>query len=614
MKKSHTLDPTVAQTRPKRILFFDTETERHEAENKTTIHKLKLGHAKYCELDQDGRLVVIDWLDFQTPGQFWSYVDGKTRSRHTLYLVAHNFIFDLAVVDGFIEPSLIDWKLNSFYSKGMISIFRWVKGDCRIIGLDNGNFFSGSLERWGVIFGMHKLEIDFDTATNEELQVYCERDVEIMLRCWQTWLQFLDDHDCGAFKPTLASTAFNTWRYRFMKGKVYIHDKEDILDLERESYKGGRTECFWIGHSENGPFYYLDVNSMYSYVMRSFRFPAAFLGASDGLTGHDLAYKLERYDVIARVSVQVDEPWFSMRNGPFTCYPLGEFDTVLTTPEIKLCIDRGWLQDVHQVAWYRTRRLFTDYADYFYHIRREYQRQGNIGYDKICKLLGNALYGKFGQRGFNQQVIGECDPYKFAREKVFELETGKVYDHVYIGGQIFKEWREGESYHSAPAIAAHVTAYARMYLYSLVRLVPPEHVYYVDTDSLVVDQVGFDSLKHLIVEGELGKLKIENKSPWLTVHAPKDYGLATRHRMKGFSLKAIEVEDNKYQQTHFPKLRGLIQNAIVRGYITQQVIKSPKREIHSGVVQPDGWIAPFVFQGEETPPLVHFPLFVDLQS
>lgn len=606
-KRGHVLDQTVSDLRPRRMVFFDTETAQREIGGGRILHTLRLGHAKYCDMPRYGELRIRDQIDFRTPGEFWEWFETKTRSRNTLYLIAHNLVFDLAIVDGLVELPEREWELSSFYSKDMISIFRWNKGDRRVMGLDNGNLFSGKLEKWGEIMGLPKMDVDFETVTDDELLTYCRRDVDIMVRSWETWIQFLDDNDCGAFKPTVASTAFNTWRHRFMDHRVYVHSDQGILDLERDAYRGGRCECFFVGALDDGPFYYLDINAMYGYVMRQFRFPAGLVGQAESLDPYYLAEKLDRYDVIARVTVIVDEPWLPMKSGTQTCYPVGEFSTVLTTPDLKLCIDRAWLLDVHQVAWYRSAPIFREYVDYFYPLRMKYEREGNKGYAEICKLFHNALYGKFGQRGFHQLEIGFCDPALFSREKVWDLDDGRQYWHVCLGGKVYREWQEGESFHSAPAIAAHVTAYARMYIYSLVRRVPPGHVFYMDTDSLLVDQVGYDALESLIVPGELGKLKIEDESPWVIIYAPKDYMMIRRRKMKGFSPKAVLVGTDVWRQTHFPGLRGLIKQGINRGYITQEVTKHPYREIYSGMVGSDGWIQPFHFQGERPLELLEWP-------
>ena len=378
-----------------------------------------------------------------------------------------------------------------------------------------------------------------------------------------------------------------------MTETVHIHIDEKALRLERESYKGGRTECLWVGERNDGPFYYLDVNNMYGYILATEKFPAGLYNYSDHVSLYRLAYKLERHAVVADVTIEVDEPWFPYKIEGRTCYPVGRFRTTLTTPELKLCIDRGWMVEVHSMAWYREEKLFSDYVITFNKLRRDYERQGNKGFAKICKLLVNGLYGKFGQRSLKIEQIGECDPSIVKRERVYDVETDEVFDQVYLAGFIYRERKEGESFHSFPAIAAHVTAYARLFLYSLANSVSDYHVFYMDTDSLVVDETGFKQLQNKIAPGVLGALKIEQTSPWLKINAPKDYSMQGRFKLKGVSPTAERLSEGVYKQTHWLKLAGLIREGLTEGYITKEIVKHQLRIIHSGVVLPSGWVQPF---------------------
>ncbi len=593
MREAHELGITRSNTRPTRVIFFDTETTPIAAGEGRTQHKLKLGYAKMCRRTDDE--VLDPWRDlvFSSPGELWSKLDGWCKKKSTTYLVAHNLIFDLAVTHAFKEMSLAGWELRSFYSKGMVSIFRWKHGERRLIALDNGNFFSGKLDTWGERIGIRKLPIDFETCSPEELLTYCKRDVEIMVQLWRSWISFLDHNQCGAFKPTVASTAFNAWRHRFLKTPIWIHDHADAIALERESYHGGRTECLWVGRRDDGPFYYLDVNNMYGFILQTRSFPASLWGYRDQPASAELAYKLKRYAVIARVTLEVDQPWYPIVDHGFTTFPVGSFITTLTTPELKLALDRGWLREVHAMSWYRPAVLFKDYVSFFSQVRSRYQLEHKDGWSQIAKLLVNGLYGKFGQKGVKQELIGDCSPDEMSREQVYDLQSGQYYDIVKLAGKIFRESRQGESYHSFPAIAAHVTAYARMYLAWLRFAVPQEHVFYLDTDSLIVDQVGYDALRFYMDPHKLGMLKVEARSPWLEISAAKDYKMEMRTRQKGISPMARELADGVWMQTQWVKLGGLMRANYATGYFTQEVTKKIQREIHSGRLQQDGWILPF---------------------
>lgn len=592
-RKEHTLKPTKGKDRPRNVIFFDTETYEEHITDTKTKHRLKLGVAVHCRSRRGEYLLEQREDRINSAEEFWKGLDRRIPSKSKYYLVAHNILFDLTVLDVFTLLPELGWKMVSFYSKGMTNIFRWKQAERTLIMMDNGNLFPGKLAKWGRLLGLDKGEVEFDTVSDEELAAYCRNDVEIMIRSWRAWLGFLDQHDCGDFKLTIGSTAFNTWRHRFLDHKVWIHSQELALELEREAYKGGRVETLFQGSINHGAYYYLDINNMYGYVLEFFPYPKAIQGVSESVSIEMLKRKLERYSVIARVRLDTSDNYYPFRFNGHLCYPLGEFETTLTTPELKLAIETGRIDHVYAMAWYTQAQLFTEYVRYFYALRERYVLDDNRAYSEICKRLINHLYGKFGQHGFKQKVVGSCSIDKVFRETVYGEHSADRYWNMHIGGVIYKEWQEGESYHSFPAIAAHVTAYARLYLDKLRRKVTPGHVFYMDTDSLIVDETGFQELSPFLHNTELGRLKVEQESPWLTINAPKDYSMEGRKRIKGVSPKAVEAAPGVYDQTQWLRLFGMMNEGDLSGYTTKKVQKVLRRQIHSGVLRADGWIDPF---------------------
>ena len=245
------------------------------------------------------------------------------------------------------------------------------------------------------------------------------------------------------------------------------------------------------------------------------------------------------------------------------------------------------------MAWYKSAPLFAAYVSHFHTLRLHYEQNNNTGFALICKLLVNSLYGKFGQRGFKQTVIGSEAPDKVGREFCYSETLDAYWSHTWLAGQMFKEWQEGESYHSFPAIAAHVTAYARLFLSRLLFSIPKRHVFYMDTDSFIVDAVGLKAISHLLDKRVLGRLKIEQESPWLIVNAPKDYAMLDRVRIKGISAQARKLAPGLYRQDQWVRLAGMLALGDVSSYVTRKVEKRLRRKIYSGSLAPDGWIAPF---------------------
>lgn len=590
----HKLKSFKTVTRPSLVIFLDTETYATEDKQGVETHHLKLGYAMFCRTRRGERLKVQSDHVIEDAQKFWEWVDNRIPTKSTCYLTAHNLNYDLPILNAFIILPKLGWELVGYYTKSQTNIFRWEQDSRKLVMLDNGNFFQGKLEYWGNLLNFPKLDIDFEDTSDEYLLEYCKRDVEIIRQLWLTWLQFLDDNNCGSFKATVASTALNTFRYRFMPRHIFIHCDELALQLEREAYHGGRVECLFVGEATDSTYYYIDVNSMYAFVMSEYEYPYGFYGSSIRPSLEDLERYLPKYSIVANVDLETDDNPFPFSVNKRIVYPVGAFNATLTTPELKYALERNWIVAVWAMAWYPKVNLFSEYVNSFYELRQHYKARDNSGMEKICKLLTNSLYGKFGQMQYHQELVGNCDPNLIQTIPVMDMDTGKVYNHVYIGGSILKTWREGESIDSFPAIAAHVTAYARMHLFSLLRQVPQGHAYYMDTDSLIVDEIGLKALEGTLSETRLGALKIESSSDTLTINSPKDYQMGERVRIKGIKGNAVQLSTNVYRQTNWDRIPGMIRKGDLTTYTTTEVEKTLYREIKSGEVLANGWIAPFV--------------------
>lgn len=593
----HLLTPNKQTFKPSLHIFFDIETDVGDFEENWREHRFKLGWALFWRRESKDRKDNLEWYEIEDKEGFWEWVEKHARSKTRLVLVAHNIDYDAFVTGAFVILPEYGWSLTRFYSGSGVSIYTWRKKSKTIQFVDNSNWFKGPLAEWGKVVGLPKLEVDPLTAGPEDLSRYCKRDVEILYHLWQWWYRFTEEHDLGSWGVTLPSQAFLAFRHRFMKDKIFIHNDPEVLSLERQAYHGGRTECFQVGEFTEGPFYKMDVNSMYPWAMWGFPYPTSLRGYAKEVSLKDLRYYLSKYAVIAEVSVFCDSPYFpSYREGRIV-YDVGTFDTVLSTPEILIALDRGWIEKVHRIAWYTKAFIFRDYVDYFYRLKDKYSR----GEDRVCyeltKLTLNSLYGKFGQLASSMELMGECDPRMFKVIPVWDPSRGRWGTEYYIGGKVWWSIKEGESYHSFPAVAAHVTAYARVYLYKLVEAAGRENVYYCDTDSLIVNQVAYERFEPFIRPNELGNFRLENVARYLYIHAPKDYVLDEEVRIKGVKKSAEWLDDHTIEQEIFPSIRGLLQKGDGETYKTHKVIKVLAREIKSGMVDNSGIVHPW---GENT--------------
>lgn len=591
MRSAHFLSNSEGERRPRDIVFFDTETNITSEQDGSEYHTLRLGHALYCRLEGLSNLKEIERLDFYGYDSFNDYIVRITNRVDKLHVVSHNIAYDIAATHLFTELARRGYKLKTLYSKATTSLISLGSNKRVIWLLDNSNFFVGKLENIGKLVGRDKGSVQFDNVSDAELLEYCKNDVMIMVDAWRLWFQFLEKHDIGNWKMTTSSTAFEAFRHRFIPHTISIHSNEEAIKLEREAYHGGRVETKYLGFN-TGRFYYLDVNSMYSFVMFTNEYPYRLYRYCEQIQSSALQRWLNNYCVIAKVRIRTTRNAYPAIVEGKLCYPVGEFIATLSTPELQHVLERGEILEVYEAAYYAKFPLFREYVEYFYKQRLLYKQEGNKPFEQICKLMGNGLYGKFGQKEINQQLLAEVPIELVKTVYGYDIPTDTHYTDVSLGGMTIRTSEGLVAYNSFPAIASHVTAYARMYLWSLIEQVPSHHFYYCDTDSLIVDEAGFSHLSYLINADILGNLKIEKDSAWLGIAAPKVYNMQDRFRIKGISSSAHLVAPNTWKQKRWPKLGSMIAQYGVDDYHVFEQYKTLKFKIETCETSASGWTLP----------------------
>jgi len=596
-RKCHCLRREKTLAMPRNMLFFDTETTAVETSAVSIEQRLKLGWAVYYQKSYDYHLEQTDWFDFTDARAFWVFLFKHVRPKQRLWVIARNIVFDFTVCKGWYFLRQAEFKLKFFHNESTTTIITVQKGNLSIVFIDSMNYFRESLEKTGQRIGLPKLKIDFKTCTNAELSRYCKRDTEIELENFKGFIRFLEKHSISRLCLTIGSTAMAAYLFGHYKSKIYIHNNKEAIDLERCAYKGGRVECSFIGELKNADYYFVDVNSLYPFVMSDNTYPVKyqkFVHRPDISTLQNL---VKTHAVIADVIVQTDVPVYAVKTAR-TIFPVGRFRTVLTTPEIKYALDNGHIQEVNCLILYHQAAIFKSYVERFYKLRCKLKAAGNKEYEQICKLLLNSLYGKFGQRIQVWEKIGVCPHERDRCELVVDNSGGKSTMIRYLLGEIFELTGYEESFNSFPAISAHVTAYGRLYLYELMKQAGAGNFYYCDTDSLIVDGLGLYNLRNKVNPTALGLLKIEQKVSGLTVRGLKDYSYTDKQVIKGISKNAVRVEDGVYTQDKWPSFKGLLRSDDVNVYTTQKVTKILNRKYRKGVVMRDGWVNPFTLGGD----------------
>ena len=590
----HVLQKNKALDMPTKIIIYDCETCEKPVSNTRTEHFLKLGVAVYLERKKGGKNYTEEYFNFTNVKQFWKWVLSKTTIKSKLYLIAHNQHFDFMVVNGFNWLTLYGWELKRNILSSNLFIVSFKHEGKTIEVLDSLNWFKTSIKILGSVLGIPKLEIDFKTCSNAELERYCKRDVDILKMVLLSWINFLRKYNLGNFKQTVAAQAFTAFRHRFMRDKIYIHAHKQALKLEREAYRGGRCECFKLGELKE-PIYELDFNSLYPSVMHDNSFPTKLVKYVQKGNYRMLQNFLTHFAVIARVTIKIKKPFIGVKHERLI-FPVGIFECVLTTPELKAVLKHGEVLEVKEMAIYEQKPIFKTYVRELYDMRKGFKSDNNLIFDMLTKLLLNSLYGKFGQYNETIKELGSCDPSVSYYERGINMDTGERFIQWAFGGKAFiKKGKKTEWLHSFPAISAHVSAFARLRLWEAMKQAWEVNVFYVDTDSLFVNQEGYDALKSLLSETKLGALRLIKKGESLTILGLKDYVFEGEQKIKGVKKNAVKIAANKWEQQRFLKFRSLLREDSLKAPLVDTIIKQLKREYKKGVVLENGKVIPYNF-------------------
>ena len=595
MRNRHLLKRIKTSPLPREFLYFDCETTPEPVTLTETRLKFRLAVAVYSVYRKGKTEPVEQWENFNDTTALWEWITSKVHERTALYAVAHNAEFDFRVSKGFTSLCALGWTIRRFFLDGNKFTVWWQKERKSLIILDSLQLLPVALAALGQMLGFPKGKMpDFNEDTKTWFE-YCRRDVEVLALAMHTYRNFVAVNDLGGMAKTTAGQAFRAFRHRFMTEDIEIHDDTDALKLERDAYYGGRTECFRVGRLTGGDFYIYDVRSMYPAVMSQGQYPVQLIAYAEDTPVRRLKGLVKRYHLIADVDLNTPDPVYPMRYNKRLVFATGVFRTALQGVELQHALDNDRVRHCYRSAVYFKVPIFADYVDTMYGLRLKYANDGNEPFVFLTKRLLNSLYGKFGQRGFVYEEIGVCDPNECWQMEVIISGDAEPVTEFAFGGKVYVRRRTEEAFDSFPAIAGAVTAYGRMKLWELVTTAGRENVFYVDTDSLIVNEAGKEALQPFYAPDDLGGLHLEKIASKVIIFGLKDYSIEGRRKVKGLKSKAVKVGEHRFIEEKWERFHSALAHGRLEDYRIRLSPKVLKLPYDKGTVLDDGRVIPFNF-------------------
>lgn len=608
-RRDSRLSSTDSDKQPNHLLFFDTETVPNYISETDALQELRLGVARYIHIRSDFKISRDHSIVFRSGDELLDFILSKISVKKSLYIFAHNVGFDLMVTS---LPFLFRQRgieIRPYIRNQMMFIWSIkVKGGS-LKFINTGNFTPYKLSKVAEDLGMEKLSVDFETDNEDELIEYCKMDVEIIKELVLTLITFLKDNNLGSFKMTIASTALNAYRRRFNTNLPYTHTNKQVLALEQEAYKGGRTECFKIGEFSGETYSYADINSMYPYCMTGDSLPKRMIRPFVPKSLEQLHNLMEHRYILADVTLNTTTNFLGIvykkdriqilntMNKPSASkliFPTGRFRQVLHHDELNYAIQNGFIEKIHLAVIYEKGDLFTEYVEFFTDMKVTAKESNNSTYYLMAKLFLNSLYGKFAQLYKYQEMIEQNPNHLYDVDIVFNSKTDKRYEEFIWFGERWGSFTDGYVSHSIPVIAGAITARARMLLWEYMENVGMENMYYSDTDSLIVNNAGFNKLSPFLHPTKLGHLDLEKETDKMIINGCKDYMFDGKRVLKGVPLNAIEIAPRTFQYDQFEGMGQWQRRDMTSPPLIYQMTKTKISEYDKGIVESDGTVTPFI--------------------
>ena len=593
-ENSRRIRPNHSMAYPSRMLFLDTETKQTQ-DGVYTRHDLLLAWTCYRRYSDRTGKNADRWEYWENPKALCESIASKVSSKKSLYIYGHNIAFDLQVIQFYKYFPRWGWKLDFIYDVGLSYLLVIHKDDQRIKCISTTNYYSYSLKALGDDLGLQKLDVDFDKSTKEELSTYCRQDVAITVKAMERYIAFNKQHDTGKFSMTRASQSFSAFRHRFMSHEILLHQEDPIQKLERFAYYGGRTECFHIGNVPGSDFTFLDVNSMYPSVMWRYLYPVKCVYYENDPEETEWRRYTKGCAIVADVTLSTDDPIYAAHYNGKLVFPTGTFRTGVCTFGFWNAIANNHLVKVHRFAAYEWAPIFREYVDYFYPLKAQYKKEKNPIFTATVKLYLNSLYGKFGQKITEEEKF-DIDTGEYTdRVDNYDKVTGERWTDTIMFGTLIRSKGEIDGPNTFTAIPAHVTEYARFYLWSIIKHIGRENVFYCDTDSLAV-RTDIIKAKGIALDSlELGALGIDKTGDNLEIFGLKDYRIGQTRKLKGVPLRATEICPGKYTYSQFLGTTSHQRLQETSSFLTREITKSLKYNYNKGIVTGDGSVIPFHF-------------------
>ena len=456
------------------------------------------------ETNKNGKIIIIGVMNIDGEYQYFSnaieFYNWLKQQKNIKRIYAYNLEFDFMKIWQELYNADIKIKFSAWTNTNGVVVIQMG----RIYMYDLLLHFDGGLANFGKIIGKEKLKIDYDKIEkiNNELIEYNKRDLELTRELYMR-LEKIYKNEYVSVKASISSNALEIFNKRFFGGK-YEKISEEDLGIFRLAYKGGWCEVFIPGEHK-GHFYYVDVNSLYPYVMLS-EYPKCI------------------YERITPRQYKYDEMIEKIKNK----YWLGfNLEDGLAYNNIEHIYTPGMHQSLTFI--YIFPEICYPFRQFINYFNNKKELSSDLFERKIYKRLMNSLYGRFAMKSYITKILFGIDNIN----EIYKIKN--IIEYSQYGQKDIYQIKVKAKYQYYVNIiwSLYTTAKARRYMRDMYDIFTNfgVRIFYIDTDCFIVDTI--EPIQEFIDEKKIGYFKIQKEADIINILGKKMYRFGDEYVVKG---------------------------------------------------------------------------------
>ena len=459
--RPHWLQTSGITKTPEVVVSFDTETKtvhRDGAEILTlrcwdaiTRHRGAIATKGDVTMDWEGEaaaeLANVLTAAVKVTGEAWAF--------------AHNAGFDLTVTS--LPMVLAGWGWEpEFVNIGEETcVFVMRKDRGKLVVTDTWSWLRCGLETAAKDVGMRKVRLPEE---DDELAAWhhrCRHDVQILDRLLAQLLDWWDETDLGAFAVTGASCGWRSLRARIEEKAILVGPEPPRTELEREAIFGGRKEVWQVGRVTGKWVEDWDLAAAHLTTVATRLLPIMPTRAEKMSPPPSVVAPPGGMGAVVRARITTRVPCCPVRAGEDVWWPVGEFITVLTTPELLEVAKLADRIEVLEAQWYMLGDALQEWGQWCIGLQAQPDTEVPRVVKRVAKGWGRAVPGRFALR--TSKLIREAPATHlgWALENGHDLDTGESLETITYAGVARTYRKDQDGSDCSPVVLAFVEGYVR---------------------------------------------------------------------------------------------------------------------------------------------------------